>query len=88
MTGELLSTLDRHKDFVYRISYNTAGDRLLSCGYGGRVIVWNAADGQPLFERNLNQVSNYADLSPDGSRIIIAGGGGVGHFVDVSADSP
>ena len=88
LTGELLSTLDRHKDFVYRISYNTAGDRLLSCGYGGRVIVWNAADGQPLFERNLNQVSNYADLSPDGSRIIIAGGGGVGHFVDVSADSP
>jgi WD40 repeat protein len=87
LTGKLLNTLERHDDFVYRVRYNASGTRLLSCGYGGRVIVWNAANSQPLFEQHLNRVTNDADLAPDGSRIIIAGGNGIGQFADVPQDS-
>jgi WD40 repeat protein len=86
-TGQLLNTLEKHKDYVYRVTYNGAGDRLLSCGYGGHVVLWNGTSGEPLFEHEFNRVSNYADLAPDGSRIIVAGGEGTGRFVDVPPES-
>ena len=65
----------------------STGDRLLSCGYGGHIVLWNGTSGEPLFEHEFNRVSNYADMSPDGSRIFVAGGEGTGRFVDVPPDS-
>jgi WD40 repeat protein len=86
-TGVLLNTLEKHKDYVYRVNYNSKGDRLLSCGYGGHIVLWNGASGEPIFEHEFNRVSNFADLAPDGSRIFVAGGEGIGRFVDVPPDS-
>jgi WD40 repeat protein len=86
-TGELLNTLEKHKDYVYRVNYNSKGDRLLSCGYGGHIVLWNGTSGEPLFEHEFHRVTNYADLAPDGSRIFVAGGEGMGRFVDVPPDS-
>ena len=79
--------LEKHKDYVYRVNYNSTGDRLLSCGYGGHIVLWNGTSGEPLFEHEFNRVSNFADMAPDGSRIFVAGGEGTGRFVDVPPDS-
>lgn len=87
LTGKIDNTLEEHPDFLYRVTFNDAGTRLLSCGYGGNVIVWNAANGQPLFTKELGQVTNFAAFAPDGARIVVAGGDGKAYFVDVPANA-
>jgi WD40 repeat protein len=75
----------RYNDYIYRAAFNERGDRLLSCGYGGNIIVWNVDSGQQLFAERLPGVANYADFAPDGTRIAVAGGDGVVHLLDVPA---
>jgi len=87
LTGKIDNTLEEHPDFLYRVTFNDAGTRLLSCGYGGNLIVWNAANGQPLFTKELDQVTNYASFAPDGGRIVVAGGDGKAYFIDVPANA-
>jgi WD40 repeat protein len=69
------------------VAFNPAGTRLLSCGYGGRLMVWNATSGQSLFEHELDQVTNFAAFAPDGGRIVVAGGDGKARFVDLPANA-
>jgi WD40 repeat protein len=59
----------------------------MSCGYGGNIKIWNAANGQPLFEKEVGQVANFADFAPDGQRVIVAGGDGRAYFVDVPSNA-
>jgi WD40 repeat protein len=75
-TGALQATLEGHPDFVYRASFNGRGDRLLSCGYGGTLIVWNLADGKPLWQTRIDRVANSAAWSPSGESIVVSGGDG------------
>ena len=82
-TGDLQTTLEGHGDFIYRVSFNRRGDRLLSCGYSGTVSIWNPSGGKPLFSESLDRVASYADLAPDATRIVVAGGDGMAYFVDV-----
>jgi len=70
-------------DFIYRVTFNKAGDKLLSCGYGGNIYVWNVADGKLLWETHLERVSNWVEYSPDGTRIIVAGGDGNAYLLDL-----
>jgi WD40 repeat protein len=82
-TGELQNSLERHSDFLYRVTLNRSGTRLLSCGYGGSIMLWNVANGELLFETNIGRVANYADLSPNGQRVVVAAGDGKAYFVDI-----
>jgi WD40 repeat protein len=75
ITGELQATLSDHNDYVNRVAYNARGDRLLSVGYGGNLVVRDAA-GKPLYQARLGRVSNFADLSPDGARLVVSVGNG------------
>lgn len=75
ITGELQTTLSDHNDYVNRVAYNGRGDRLLSVGYGGNLVLRDAA-GQPLYQAQLHRVSNFADLSPDGARLVVSVGNG------------
>jgi WD40 repeat protein len=86
-TGIVQTTMEGHTDYIYRVAYNATGTRLLSCGYGGKIIVWNAANGQQLFATELDRVANSADFSPDSRRVVVAGGDGAAHFVDVPANA-
>ncbi|MFT7641380.1 MAG: WD40 repeat protein, partial [Pirellulaceae bacterium] len=86
-TGVVQTTMEGHTDYIYRVAYNATGTRLLSCGYGGKIIVWNAANGQQLYNVELNRVANSADFSPDSRRVVVAGGDGAAHFVDVPANA-
>jgi WD40 repeat protein len=84
-TGALQTSIEGHDDLIYRVAFNSRGDRLLSCGYGGNVIVWNPATGQSLFKTQVGRVANDADLAPDGARVVVAGGNGIAHLVDLPA---
>ena len=86
-TGVVQNTLSKHTDFVYRIGLNKTGTRLMSCGYGGNIKIWNAANGQQLFEKEIGQVANFADFAPNGQRVIVAGGDGRAYFVDVPTNA-
>jgi WD40 repeat protein len=86
LTGKTETTLDKHSDYVYRVAFNRSGSRVLTCGYGGNIMIWNAANGQQLHEENVHQVSNFADFSPDGARVIVAGGDGKAYFLDLPAN--
>jgi WD40 repeat protein len=82
VTGAEAAKLEGHADFVYRVQFNAAGSRLLSCGYGGAIKLWDLA-GKPVFSQELDGVANSAALSPDGTRIIVAGGDGAVYLLDV-----
>ncbi len=86
-SGQLQNTLEKHPDFLYRVTLNSGGTRLLSCGYGGNIMLWNVANGQLLFETNIGQVANYADLAPNGERIVVASADGKAYFVDVPSNA-
>lgn len=82
-SGTLQNTLEKHADYIYRVALNPDGTRLLSCGYSGNIMLWNPANGQLLFETNIGRVANFADLGPNGQRIVVASGDGNAYFVDV-----
>jgi WD40 repeat protein len=84
-SGAQSAKLEGHKDFVYRVKFNAGGTRLLSCGYGGEVQLWDLG-GKSVFSTNLDRVANSADLAPDGSRIIVAAGDGSVYLLDVPAN--
>ncbi len=50
-------------------------------------MLWNVANGQLLFETNIGQVANYADLAPNGERIVVASADGKAYFVDVPSNA-
>jgi hypothetical protein len=60
---------------VNRVAFNARGDRLHSVGNGGNLVVRDAV-GKPLYHAQLHKVSNFADLSPDGARLVVSVGNG------------
>jgi WD40 repeat protein len=81
-TGELLHSLDGHGEgtaelkqkMVQSISFNGAGDRLVSAGWDGTARVWEVATGRQLFVlRGHTDTLTDAAFSPDGTRIATAG---------------
>ncbi len=81
--GALQATLKQHDDHIYRVAFNPAGNRLLTCGYGGELLVWNPAGGEPLMQTDVSRVALSASWSPDGTTIVVSGGEGRVHFIDV-----
>ena len=65
--------------------FNKTGTRLLSCGYGGHISVWNTANGTALFSEIISRVAHSAACTADGTRILVAGGNGSANFVDLPA---
>ena len=87
LTGVLERTMDDHPDFLYRLALNRTGTRLLSCGYSGNIMLWNAANGQLLHRTEISSQANFADVSPDGGRLVVASGDGRAYFLDVPANA-
>jgi WD40 repeat protein len=83
LTGKEVRAIEKHKDFIYRVAFNSKGTRLLSCGYSGNVYIWNPTNGQLLFEKQLDKVAHSAQYSPDGGRIIVPSADGRAYFIDV-----
>ncbi len=71
-SSDVRTELAGHNDDVYRVQFNSSGERLLSIGYSGDFRIWDISSGKPVFEQPLGHVSYAAAYSPDGSRVAIA----------------
>ena len=71
-SSDVRAELAGHKDDVYRVEFNSSGERLLSIGYSGEFRIWDVGSGKPVFEQPLGHVTYGAALSPDGTRVAIA----------------
>ena len=70
--GTLKATLEGHPDYIYRVAFNHAGNRLLSCGYSGHLVVWDFPSGKQLYAVRASGVLNSVAYAPDDSRIVVA----------------
>jgi WD40 repeat protein len=66
-------TVTGHSDHVYRASYNPAGNRIATIGYGGHLFVWDAAAGTSLHNQALPVKAGFSlAYAPDGKELAIA----------------
>jgi len=76
-TGKRLRTLSGHTDIVCSVSWNPDGNKLASASFDNTVRIWDARTGETIriIGRDVfdNQVAD-AKFSPDGSKIVTAGG--------------
>jgi WD40 repeat protein len=81
--GTLKATLEGHPDYIYRVAFNHAGNRLLSCGYSGHLVVWDFPSGKQLHVVRAKGVLNSVAYSPDDSQIVVASDDGTARILDL-----
>ena len=79
--------LDGHKDDVYRVRFNAAGNKLLSIGYTGAVNIWDIAAGKPVFSSKLPTITYGGNYVAAGARIATTATDGKTYFVDLPAEA-
>ena len=85
--GTLKATLEGHPDYIYRVTFNHNGTRLLSCGYGGHLIVWDFASGKQLHATRARGVLNSVAYAPDDSQVVVASDNGTAQILDIPASA-
>ena len=86
-SGALQATLEGHPDYIYRVTFNHAGNRLLSCGYGGHLIVRDFPSGKQLYATRAQGVLNSVAYSPDDSKIVVASDNGTAQILDLPTNA-
>ena len=62
-----------HNQTVYRIGFNPAGTRIATLDYSGNFVIWNSADGNPVFHVQLPANSAYSfSYAATGQEIVAA----------------
>jgi WD40 repeat protein len=79
--------LDGHKDDVYRVHFNAAGNKLLSIGYTGAIHVWDIAAGKPVFSHKLPTITYGGNYVAAGTRIAATAADGKTYFVDLPTEA-
>ena len=79
--------LDGHKDDVYRVRFNAAGNKLLSVGYTGTVNIWDIAAGKPVFSSKLPTITYGGNYVAAGARLAATASDGKTYFVDLPAEA-
>jgi WD40 repeat protein len=82
-SGAVIKLLSGHKDDVYRVQFNPAGNRLLSAGYSGQLNVWDIGTGQPVFQTKLPAIIYSAAYLPNGQRAAATANDGNTYLVDI-----
>ena len=82
ITGSEQRVLEGHTDYIHDVTFNPAGDRVLSYGYAGHLKFWNLADGAKLLEQRIGRVGNSARYSPDGKKLVLANGDGTARVIN------
>jgi WD40 repeat protein len=85
--GTLQRTLEGHPDYIYRVTFNHTGNRLLSCGYGGNLVVWDFASGKQLHATRAKGVLNSVAYAPDDSQIVVASDDGTARLMSLPANA-
>jgi WD40 repeat protein len=62
-----------HNDTIYAVRYNPTGTRVATLDYSGKLFIWNATNGQPLFHQQLPTSTAYSlAYCPDGTELAVA----------------
>ena len=64
--------IEAHDDDIYRVQFNSKGDRLLSVGYAGTINIWDVRSGKRVYSTKLPVVLYGGTYSPDGQRVAVA----------------
>jgi len=80
-SGAVTQTLTGHPAAVYRVGFNKAGTKLLSCGHSGQVKVWNVEDGESLFNVTAPAVAWSATYAPGGTQVLVTCSNSHAYFV-------
>ena len=83
LNGDVVRTLSGHRDFIHSVSIHSQGNRLMSYGYAGALKEWNFSDGTEISNRQIGRIGNFAHMSRNESRIIVANGDGTARVVEV-----
>ena len=81
ITGEERKTLEGHSDYIHCVAFDPPGAKLISYGYAGHLKVWNTADGGLMHQSRVGKVGNYAQFSPDGTKILLSNGDGTANVI-------
>ena len=79
--------LDGHKDDVYRVRFNAAGNKLLSIGYTGAINVWDIAAGKSIFSSKVPVITYGGNYVAAGARVAATANDGKTYFVDLPAEA-
>jgi WD40 repeat protein len=80
---KVVQTVPRHPGYVVDLAFNAAGKHLLSCGHTGNLVIWNLADGKPVFQAKLPAFCHCASYSPDGAAVAAGGADGQVFLLEV-----
>ena len=68
--------LKGHDSWVHALSYNKAGDQLITGGCEGRIIWWSMLDAEPKIIRSVDAHQGWirgVEISPDGTLVVSVG---------------
>ena len=68
--GKQVREILGHPDPVFGLAITPAGDKLVSSGYAGNIIIWNAADGARLHSVKPAFGGYSVAISPNGKTIV------------------
>ena len=82
---QVCRTMPKQSGYVVDLAFNAAGQRLLSCGHTGNLVIWSLADGKPAFQAKLPAFCHCAAYSPDGTTIAAGAADGAIYLLDLPA---
>lgn len=74
-SGKSLQMTKTTGEELYTVDWNPKGDLLVTAGLKAKIIIWDAKELRPLKELDAPEWVIHARFSPDGSRLVTAGGG-------------
>ena len=82
-----IKTLAGHKDDIYKVEFNAAGNRLLTVGYAGNIHIWDPNQEKPLFSQKLPTVVYSGTYSPSGKQITVLANDGKVYLLDLPPEA-
>lgn len=82
-SGDVTESLKGHRDYIHCLRLYPGGQRFLSYGYSGRFHSWEYPSGKQTTEAQIGRIGNYADISANQQRLIVASGDGTAHILPI-----
>ncbi len=73
LTGDLLHTLERHRDWVYSLAFSPDGTRLVSGGRDRTIQIWDPVSGERIIGARMSAEIADLDFAPDDIRFAAVG---------------
>lgn len=73
-TGKLIREQKTEAEHLFRVDWSPNGELLVTAGSNAKITIWDAKELKPLKELETPESVKFSRFSPDGSRLIIAGG--------------